>query len=77
MRVLLSNLKDMVEAEKAAKSGKKGKKKKGGKGGKKKGKKGGKEKGGKKKKDPTVRRTGRRWLCWWAIVVSASAAGDC
>lgn len=58
MRVLLSNLRDMMEAERAAKSSKKGKKKGGKKGGKKgkKGKKegGGKRKGGKKGKDPTV-----------------------
>ncbi|GBF95030.1 hypothetical protein Rsub_07531 [Raphidocelis subcapitata] len=62
MRALLSNLKDMVEAELAAKAGKK--KKGGGKGGKKgakkekgaagkKDKKGKGGKGGKKKKDPT------------------------
>jgi len=53
MRVLLQNLKDMVEAERAAKLGKKGKKKK--KKGKK--KKGKKEKKGKKKKDPTSDRS--------------------
>ncbi|KAI8469151.1 MAG: hypothetical protein J3K34DRAFT_514240 [Monoraphidium minutum] len=56
MRVLLSNLRDMVEAELAAKAGKK--KKKGGKagGGKKKDKKAkGGGGGGKKKKDPTAR----------------------
>ncbi|XRB06577.1 dynein regulatory complex subunit 11 [Pycnococcus provasolii] len=56
MRVLLDNLKEMVEAERAAKTGKKpkGKKKKG------KGKKGKKGKGGKekkKKKDPTADRS--------------------
>lgn len=43
----------MVEAEKAARTGKKGKKKKGGKGKKKKGK----DKKGKKKKDPTADRS--------------------
>ena len=43
----------MIEAERAAKSGKKGGKKKKGKGGKK-GKKGKGDKKGKKKKDPTV-----------------------
>lgn len=52
MRVLLANLKDLVEAERAAKSGKKGKKKKKAKGKGK--KKKGAEKNGKKKKDPTV-----------------------
>ncbi len=54
MRVLLGNLKDMVEAERAAKTGKKPKKKKA-KGGKKKGGAAKKEKAGKKKKDPTAR----------------------
>lgn len=54
MTVLLQNLKDMVDAERAAKLGKKGKKKKKKKG-KKKGKKGGKK--GKKKKDPTADRS--------------------
>lgn len=53
MAVLLSNLKDMVEAERAAKLGKKGKKKKKAK----KKKKGKKEKKGKKKKDPTADRS--------------------
>ncbi|KAG1669632.1 hypothetical protein FOA52_010792 [Chlamydomonas sp. UWO 241] len=53
MRVLLQNLKDMVEAEHAAKLGKKGKKKKSK---KKKGKKDKKGKG-KKKKDPTADRS--------------------
>jgi len=53
MAVLLSNLKDMVEAERAAKLGKKGKKKKK----KAKKKKGKKEKKGKKKKDPTSDRS--------------------
>jgi len=58
MRQLLNNLKDMVEAEKMAKSGKKGKKKKGKKGKGKKGKgKKGKDKGKKKKKDPTADRS--------------------
>jgi hypothetical protein len=57
MRILLQNLKDMLEAEKAAKAGKKKGKKKGG---KKKGakKKGAKGKGAKKgKKDPTADRS--------------------
>lgn len=55
MRVLLNNLKEMVDAERAAKTGKKPKgKKKKAKGKKKKGK-GGKEK--KKKKDPTADRS--------------------
>lgn len=59
MRVLLENLKDMVAAERAAKSGKKGKKGKGkkGKGKKGKGKKGKDKKGKKGKKDPTADRS--------------------
>jgi len=52
MRVLLTNLKDMVDAERAAKAGKKLKKKKPKKPKKKKDKK-----GGKKKKDPTADRS--------------------
>ncbi|KAK9817170.1 hypothetical protein WJX72_010626 [[Myrmecia] bisecta] len=52
MRILLQNLKDMVAAERAAKTGKKVKAKKA-----KKAKKKGKEGKGKKKKDPTVDRT--------------------
>ncbi len=51
MRVLLSNLRDMVDAERAAKLGKKAKKKKGKKKGKKKDGKGKSKKG---RKDPTV-----------------------
>ena len=50
MRTLLQNLKDMVEAERAARTGKKTKPKKGKKGGK-------KEKKAKGKKDPTADRT--------------------
>lgn len=48
----------MIEAERAAKLGKKGGKKKKGKGGKK-GKKGKGDKKGKKKKDPTVSASGQ------------------
>ncbi|KAK9838420.1 hypothetical protein WJX84_004551 [Apatococcus fuscideae] len=57
MRIVLQNLKDMMEAERIARTGKKAKEKKGGKGGGAKKKAGKKEAGGKARKDPTADRS--------------------